>query len=713
MKKSFNIKKKIGRKNVILSLVALVLIMLTFVSVSYSWIEEISNVELNTTNGENTPLHVDYKPQLKSDMVIKNENTEINLADYFYEGGNMHLSGCYSDGENFKFPKSGSSSTSNYREGTKDDADTNYMTATFKVTSNGAPTSYWIEKIGSTNFFNTKNYTGDTYPTQANVTPDPTDPRVIGSSISTTSQQYLRMSITVNGATTVYAFNSNGTYNTAYNTPCATKDRKPVSKYQYYEEQHSNTPINSSGVGYWKSNGTNSGRANQGTGGNLNGNTLFTVNKDKTATVTVKIWLEANSYVNSVDISEINLKLTSSWAKTRRIYVRDCTVDEYDFGLSSARGEHWLTTDTKARLYFAIEDNSTPANRTHWLMTKIGTSNYYYADIPATYAIPAVYNGMEATLYRCGYDDNETPPEDIWNHGSSHSPDINYWDKWSTAFPNTFHDEVFSVYSHDYATWDTAAAKYVYFVESAEMRALTGKNPFAYLWDQNSKYGNGQNDKIVMNHDWPGTAMTPLNNTTSTQGLRIYGFFYSSVYDRAVFNDGEGGTNDSIGLQTQNLWLRGNGSNWERQFFDMSSLSWYTQKSYLPNYTQCFVVNNFNQSGLNHMASIRMAYKDSNYYDTNNHYFMCQAYIKSSGPYFFRFYDQATGKNWGRPRNNDNTPWGEWAANSGWTLRDIGNSNAESDLLYVNLTGNHIYRFYYDCNSHYAIYSDQGAQPTN
>lgn len=695
MKKSFNIKKKIGRKNVILSLVALVLIMLTFVSVSYSWIEEISNVELNTTNGENTPLHVDYKPQLKSDMVIKNENTEINLADYFYEGGNMHLSGCYSDGENFKFPKSGSSSTSNYREGTKDDADTNYMTATFKVTSNGAPTSYWIEKIGSTNFFKTKNYTGATYPTQANVTPDPTDPRVIGTSPSNASEQYMRMSITVNGATTVYAFNSNGTYKTAYNTSCAAKDRKPVSKYQYYEEQHSNTPINSNGEGYWKSNGTNSGYANQGTGGNLNGNTLFTVNKDKTATVTVKIWLEQNANVTSVDISEINLKLTSSWAKTRRIYVRDCTVDEYDFGLSSARGEHWLTTDTKARLYFAIEDKSTPADRTHWLMTKIGTSNYYYADIPATYAIPAVYNGMEATLYRCGYDDNETPPEDIWNHGSSHSPDINYWDKWSTAFPNTFHDEVFSVYSHDYATWDTATARNVKFVDSAEIKAVTGNHPHAYLWDHNTEYGTGQNDKVVMNHEWPGTTMTPLNDTTSSQGLRIWAFYYSSVYDRAVFNDGVGTSNDSYGLQTQNCWLRNdnNTQNWEGKYFDMACLDWFNNKSELPTYTQTYVIGDFTNRGHNSentMTKIRMI-KKSGYCNTGDTWFMTKVYVKSDGEYFFKIYDQGANKTWGRPSG-----WSEWAIGHQDTMREIGSSNAEGDLIWLKNISKGIYRIYYD-----------------
>ena len=70
MKKSFSIKKKLGKKNMFLTIVALALIMFTFVSVSYSWIEEVSNVELNTQDGDDTPLHISNK-KLKSDMVMK------------------------------------------------------------------------------------------------------------------------------------------------------------------------------------------------------------------------------------------------------------------------------------------------------------------------------------------------------------------------------------------------------------------------------------------------------------------------------------------------------------------------------------------------------------------------------------------------------------------------------------------------------------------
>ena len=288
MKKSkkLNLKKSIGKRNVILSIVALILIMLTLVSVSYSWIDEVSNVEISTNqNSQQSPLHISSK-SIKSDVEMNSSSniTNLNLKDYFYEGGNMHLSGCYSNGEDFKFPTSGSTAEdATYRNGTKDDANTNYLSATFKLTSKDQPTAYWFERTdanasstGSANYIETKNYTSETDPD--------TRERVPGTaSYNSNIEQNLRISITVGGATTVYAFNSNGTYKTGPNTTAATADRKPVRNFVHYPE----TYANSSPRGNWKTSANTTSKYNQGAGSNLNGNILFTVGKNKTETVTV------------------------------------------------------------------------------------------------------------------------------------------------------------------------------------------------------------------------------------------------------------------------------------------------------------------------------------------------------------------------------------------------------------------------------------------
>ena len=153
MKKSYNFRKTIGRKNLILSLVALILILMTAVSASISWIEEVSNVVLDPTNGQNTPLHIDNGEMLKSDVITaENNQTTVDLNKYFHEAGNMHLSGCYSDGKDFWFPKknTNTNSASNYRNGNKDDANVNYISTTFRVQSANMATSFWLEHLGTT-----------------------------------------------------------------------------------------------------------------------------------------------------------------------------------------------------------------------------------------------------------------------------------------------------------------------------------------------------------------------------------------------------------------------------------------------------------------------------------------------------------------------------------------------------------------------------------
>ena len=483
VKKSFSFKKSIGRKNLILSAVSLLLVVLLSVTATASWIEEVSQVEFSSTEGQETPLHVGSKV-LNSDAVMKDNPTidTVALSDYFYESGDMHLSPCYGDGDNFYFPLEGGGS--GYRVGTKDDANTNYLSATFHIRSEGANTAYWFEK---------------------SVVNNNELPFITFKNGNTASTQFLRCSVTIDGATNVYALNSTGQYITRINGSNQTVTGKRIDEYTYYGETFYEGTITAEAghnpEGYYKNSVNVNNKPNQGAGNNLNGNTLFNVNKydshNRTGvkTVTVKIWLEYNSSSPNnaaVNVASVNMNFVSSWAKTRRIYVKDCTVHEEGYDC-----ERWLPT-YYSKLYFAVKNDLT--NR-HWELTRIGNSDYYYTD-----DIPAVYNNTEAVFFRCS--------NSGWNNGnkeySANGVTVNCWNYWETTFPDTFHSEVYSVFSSKYATWDGEDVSAVYFVNSGNF----GEQK-AYMWDSSSVYDTGVNAKVVKNADWPGVDMTQLKENSA------------------------------------------------------------------------------------------------------------------------------------------------------------------------------------------------------
>lgn len=158
----------------------------------------------------------------------------------------------------------------------------------------------------------------------------------------------------------------------------------------------------------------------------------------------------ANSGVHAADLSSINVNIVSSWAKTRRIFVSDKTV--YQEGYDSAK---WLPT-YGGRLFFGLKNNLDK----NWELTRVGSSNTYYVDIPA------IYNNEPVVFLRCsstgwGYGDAEKV-------FTSNHKTVHYWNKWETIFPNTFHSETYTVYSTDFATWEESSSVHsVYFVNSA------------------------------------------------------------------------------------------------------------------------------------------------------------------------------------------------------------------------------------------------------
>lgn len=657
--------KTIFSRKLSLVAVSFLLVILTGVTATVSWIEDVSQVEFSSDDGQETPLHIGSKI-LYSDAVMKNmTSTSVNLNDYFAKSGDVHLSPCYSNGEDFYFPVERGSG---YRVGTKDDANVNYLSITFRVRSEGAATAYWFEKTGTTAFATFKD----------------------GDASASGLENNLRVSVTVDGATNVYSVGGTS-YRTVENNAVVTKTNgRKIDDYIYYSEAFNN----SAPEGYYKNSANVTNKPNQGAGNNLNGNTLFTVNQyddqnkaNTVKTVTLKVWLEGASNgaapVSGIDLSSINLNIVSGWEKTRRIYVKDSTVHQDGYTQAKWLSHNGTSNVTAGLLYWAITGKESSL---HWKMTRVSsTSDFYYVDIPS------VYNNVAATLQRRS--------GTSWDSSS-------VWDSWNTTFPNTFHSEVYTVYSKDFATWEPADNVHcVYFTNSAFFT-----NVYDYMWDSHSVHGTGINDKVVKNAEWPGLRMTAKMATkTNSRSLDVYAFFYNSDYDRIIFNDGDLVTGKNQEYQTQDLWLTNDSGNPLQIVggtFDMATLTWFHTNpsasdwsTKMPTYSadNTYLYGNFSTN--NAWKKTRFAYDGE--YDgtsgdamngTSGSNMLAKVYIKAAGDYeFIVYYNGTVYKTY--PENVNLIPGGNI------TLYQAGGNNT-ANVYAKNLQKGKVYRFYiYDMSS--------------
>lgn len=545
MKGSFNLKKTLGQKNIILAVVALVLIVMTVIGSTFSWIEEVSHVEFNSTDGQKTPAHIGAKI-LKSDAAIneKNAASTINLNEYFLKSGDAHLSPCYSNGEDFYFPveKITTGGTTSFRSGTKDDANVSYMSATFRVRSEGMGCVFWFEKSKDNN--SDVDY----------ITCEKTDDDDVTTSVNL--NKYLRVSVSVDGATNVYALDTNGKFKTIEgNDPPAPveKTARRIDQYTYYDEKITNELPDAT---------VNNAKPNQGSKDgeyNLNGNTVFSVPKyddsstesktNTTKTVNIKLWLEYDAQNNAtrVDVSKLNLNLVSSWTKTRRIYVLDKTESES----SHNNNGKWLF-DSGAKVFWKSYDLSKSKEVTSNKYGTVSSYKGYYIEIPA------VYNNYHVILFRC----------DSQSTGTQYFGSQGYWDMWETYFPDTYHSETYTIYTSKFGTWEDSANK-VYYLNSCRF-----DTPKAYMWD--NSYGD-MNNGVVFNKAWPGDDLTKLNQ--NRYNFDFYTFYFGSEYSNIIFSNGlaHGGNWEH---QTQDI---NNVRNREGKTFDMTTLMWYDATPSSPN----------------------------------------------------------------------------------------------------------------------------------
>ena len=151
-KDKFAVGKKSGkekRKNLILSIVALVEVLaIAVVSVS-AWVETISTVKFEITEGKID----DY---VFTDATIGTgsgyDGNSIDLTKYFNEAGGAHLASATSaNGRDIYFPNmtSDGAPSGTYRSATINDKNVNYVDFSFYITANGTDASFYFEKVPS------------------------------------------------------------------------------------------------------------------------------------------------------------------------------------------------------------------------------------------------------------------------------------------------------------------------------------------------------------------------------------------------------------------------------------------------------------------------------------------------------------------------------------------------------------------------------------
>ena len=497
--------KKPNKKTIALSVVAFVLILMSLISFTYSWIDDIKLIEFNNDNlaDNNAPLKTGV--DINSDITITKKNNVIDLGNvlktgdisfqynngtaqayneeqataataptqhikydtksggtvkdpqwndvgiqkgidskkgYFYESGGMHLSPCYSDGENFYFPiTNDENEVTGYREGNIDDENVNYISFTAKVSSPDANIDFWFKQLPS-----------------------------ITDQTNTSLGQYARYAIIVDGNKHIYS--STGDYKT-YDSQSGT-----VKTYSG----------NSTAAYTFGNNANNNAQRGQ------NGNVLFSIKKGDTVNFTVKIWLESGCTATA---SNIDLQFSTSWGYTRDITIVDQTSScKYITG--SDTNSSWIgskplylvapgiLSEMCKKLYVEptvdkwddIRGNAGYEDAPFYDLrdsnvTSTGTTSdgFTYFTISN---VPIVYNNEQLMLLRCrkdGDDDDDESPYG-WNTGNHHPTGdysaINCYNWWSTYLPETYTAATYRLYG---GSQDDMAERY--FKSSVDNKALT------------------------------------------------------------------------------------------------------------------------------------------------------------------------------------------------------------------------------------------------
>ena len=142
---------KRSKKSLLLTVVALIEIIALMGVATYSWVESVSSIMIHTTGQDPTVpggTKMTINNPLKQKAGVGSSGSAIDLNDYFRKSGDYHLAPASSaDGNSMFFPEVRGGNSGNFRVGTINDQNVNYISFTFKLKStNSNYTSYAFDE---------------------------------------------------------------------------------------------------------------------------------------------------------------------------------------------------------------------------------------------------------------------------------------------------------------------------------------------------------------------------------------------------------------------------------------------------------------------------------------------------------------------------------------------------------------------------------------
>ncbi len=469
--------RKSKSSQIALSVVALLLVAVTVVGVTYSWIDDVKQIEFNNDTLAKNGAPLKTGVDINSDIVINRTQNSINLGNVLkdYNMGDylVNPDNSMDDSENYWNQYNDSDLVYQYTEDGEKKRHTKYDGAS---NASGAPVwnktnnvdginekkGYFYESGGmhlSGCYSDGEHFYFPTYATDSanqsvlngyregnkddeNVnyisftakvsSPDANVdfwfenlPNIKMHGTNVSLDQYARYAIIVDGSTQVYSSSGVASGMTGA-SPGTLAGVRQTAKYMYYDPGNNLNTTQDRGY---------------------NSNTLFSIKKGNTVNLTIKIWLEngfaSGSGANSASC-DVSFSLVSSWAYSRRISIVDRTT--------GGAGQSWLNDpeEAPAKLYLTFPELLADRDRdpSHWTrtafhddglfseLTRVEDTDNYYVDVPL------VYNNEKMILYRCnnnGFNNDD---------GTVERSDYNVfcWNWWQTYTPNTYIDATYTLY---------------------------------------------------------------------------------------------------------------------------------------------------------------------------------------------------------------------------------------------------------------------------
>lgn len=263
LKKQFNFRKK-SRKNILLSVVALIEIIAIMAVSTYAWVETASTIIIESDG----PQKIDSYIYTNAELNSTNAGV-IDLSRYYRASGNMHLaSATSSNGSSIFFPKVASTngSVTGLRQGGISDKNTNYISFNFKVTAKDTETKLIFDKVPEI--------------------------KINGTTVNDNS---IRVAVSDGTSSTKVFSNASATENIRINGTDYPTTVLPFSDYA-------------------------------GDTAAKNEHFVFTLNKSQTKTITVTVWLQDPDKAKEAEVTIGDLKLIPHTSSAREVRFTDYTT---------------------------------------------------------------------------------------------------------------------------------------------------------------------------------------------------------------------------------------------------------------------------------------------------------------------------------------------------------------------------------------------------